>query len=45
MFGEHWGIGAGWNQFTTEVDIEKRAFNGSLDWKYGGFQLFVTAAF
>jgi hypothetical protein len=45
MFGEHWGIGAGWNQFTTKVDLTKPKFNGSLDWTYGGFQVFVTAAF
>lgn len=45
MFGEHWGVGAGWNQFTTDVDVEKKRFNGSLDWQYSGVQIFVTAAF
>lgn len=45
MFGEHWGIGAGWNQFTTDVDVGKQRFNGSLEWQYSGVQIFVTAAF
>jgi hypothetical protein len=45
MFGKHWGLGAGWNQFSTDVDVEKDRFNGSLDWTYSGFKIFVTAAF
>ncbi len=45
MFGEHWGIGAGWNQFNTNVKVDKTRFDGELDWRYSGGQIFVKAAF
>jgi hypothetical protein len=45
MFTKHFGIGAGWNQFTTDVDIARDRFNGSLDWTYSGAQVYVTASF
>jgi hypothetical protein len=45
MFGDHFGVGAGWNTFTTRVGVEKDRFNGSLKWRYSGAQIFVTASF
>lgn len=45
MFTDHFGIGAGWNRFSTDVDVSKERFNGSLDWKYSGAQIYVTASF
>lgn len=45
MFGDHWGVGAGWNSFTTTVGVEKDAFDGELKWRYSGGMLFVTGSF
>ena len=45
MFGKHFGIGAGWNEFITSVKLDKERFDGELKWKYAGAQLFLTAAF
>lgn len=45
MFMEHFGAGAGWNRFKVDVDASKNSFNGSLNWKYSGAQIFVTGAF
>jgi hypothetical protein len=45
MFAEHWGLGAGYNQFVTKVGVEKNSFNGDLKWRYSGAQVFVTASF
>jgi len=45
MFTEHFGVGAGWNRFNTDVDISRNRFNGSLDWTYSGAKIFVTASF
>jgi hypothetical protein len=45
MFAEHWGLGAGYNQFVTTVGVDKNAFTGNLKWHYSGAQVFVTASF
>jgi hypothetical protein len=45
MFAEHWGLGAGYNQFVTTVGVNKNAFNGDLKWHYSGAQVFITASF
>jgi len=45
MFGSHFGVGAGWNSFSTRLDVGKTNFDGSLKWRYGGAQLYVTANF
>jgi hypothetical protein len=39
------GIGAGYNQFTIDVDVNKDRFEGQLDWQYRGPMLFYSAAF
>jgi len=45
MFNRHFGVGAGWNDFNTNVDVSKDNFSGSLDWGYQGIMAFVTGAF
>jgi hypothetical protein len=45
QFSRHWGVGAGWNNFVTKVDVDGERFNGHLRWKYGGARIFVTASF
>jgi hypothetical protein len=42
---EHFGIGAGYNQFVTRVDVSSTTFSGNLRWTYGGARLFVVASF
>ena len=41
----HFGIGAGYEEFKVDVDVEGDRFNGSLKWKYGGAILFGELAF
>lgn len=45
MFGDHFGVGAGYNGFKTRLDVNKTNFDGSLKWRYGGAQIYVTANF
>ena len=45
QFSKHFGVGAGWNNFITKVDVDGDNFNGMLRWKYGGARIFVTASF
>jgi hypothetical protein len=45
QFSEHWGVGAGWNQFRTNLEVDGDRFNGKLTWEYGGARIFVTASF
>jgi hypothetical protein len=45
QFSKHFGIGAGWNNFVTKVDVDGDSFNGRLRWRYGGARIFVTASF
>jgi hypothetical protein len=42
---KHFGIGAGYNQFVTRVDVSSATFNGDLRWTYGGARVFITASF
>jgi hypothetical protein len=39
------GIGAGYNAFRVDVDVEKDGFNGSARWTYKGPQVFLSASF
>jgi hypothetical protein len=45
QFSQHWAVGAGWNSFTTKVDVSGDKFHGTLRWRYGGARIFVTASF
>jgi len=39
------GLGIGYDVFRVNVDVEKKDFNGSLDWKYNGPMIFYNASF
>jgi hypothetical protein len=39
------GVGAGYNRFKVDVDVEKNSFNGNLDWIYDGPMLFYSVSF
>jgi hypothetical protein len=45
QFSKHFGVGAGWNNFITRVDVDGDNFDGMLRWRYGGARIFVTASF
>ena len=45
MFGEHFGVGAGYNRFTTRVGVSKDSFEGQFKWNYSGAQVFITGSF
>jgi hypothetical protein len=45
MFGEHVGVGLGWNRFDVDVDADRERFTGTLDWRYDGAMAFVTGTF
>jgi hypothetical protein len=45
MFSRHFGLGAGYNRFVTDVGVDRTAFNGDLKWHYSGGQIFVTGTF
>jgi hypothetical protein len=45
MFARHFGLGAGYNRFVTDVGVDRTAFNGDLKWHYSGAQIFVTGTF
>jgi hypothetical protein len=45
MFNRHFGVGAGYNHFGVNVDVNKERFRGTLDWKYSGAQIYVTGTF
>ncbi|MCE9657643.1 MAG: hypothetical protein K8R60_03720 [Burkholderiales bacterium] len=45
MFSQNFGVGAGYNRFTTNVKVEKNNFDGRLRMGYQGLQVFLTGAF
>jgi hypothetical protein len=45
MYNRHFGIGAGWNKFTTHVDVSKTNFEGRLNVGYSGPLVFLTGSF
>ncbi len=42
---KHFGLGAGYNEFVTHVDVSANRFDGNLRWRYGGARIFITASF
>ena len=42
---QHFGVGLGYNSFVTRLEVDRKAFDGTLRWKYGGPLVFVTGAF
>lgn len=45
MYNRHFGVGAGWNKFTTHVDVDKTNFHGRLNTGYSGLLIFLTGSF
>ena len=45
MFGDHIGVGVGYDRFTTRLKVDSLAFDGKLRWRYSGAQAFLTASF
>lgn len=45
MATKHFGLGAGYNRFVTDVGVDRTAFDGNLKWTYAGAQVFITASF
>ena len=41
----HVGIGAGYNEFVTRLDVSADRFDGHLRWRYGGARIFVIGSF
>ena len=42
---QYLGIGAGYDSFKIDVDVEKERFTGSMDWTYSGPQVFFNISF
>lgn len=42
---EHFGIGIGYNDFTSRLDVQGQAFEGKLRLGYGGPMAWITAGF
>jgi hypothetical protein len=45
MFSQHFGLGLGYNHFSTRVDVDRDAFNGGLKTSYSGLQAYLTGTF
>ena len=45
MFSRNVGVGAGWNKFTTHVDVDKSNFNGRFNLGYSGLLVYLTGSF
>jgi hypothetical protein len=45
MFSRHFGVGLGYDKFTTRLQLEKNDFNGQLKFGYSGLSAFVTGTF
>ena len=45
MFSPNFGVGIGYNRFTSRVESDKEKFDGRIKLGYQGFQAFVTGAF
>ena len=45
MFSQNFGLGLGYNRFTTNVDVERTSFNGHIRTGYSGLLVFATGTF
>jgi len=45
MFHRNFGVGMGYNWFSTRVDVDKDDFNGRLRLRYSGIQAYLTGTF
>jgi hypothetical protein len=42
---KHVGLGVGYNQFVTRLDVSDDRFDGRLRWEYDGMRIFLTGSF
>lgn len=45
MFSRNFGVGMGYNYFSSRVDVTKASFNGRLNTSYSGLQAYLTGSF
>jgi long-subunit fatty acid transport protein len=45
MFHRNYGLGLGYNYFTSNLDVAKSDFNGQLKLGYSGVQAYLTGTF
>lgn len=45
MFSQNFGLGLGYNRFSTRLSVDRPAFDGKLNMGYAGVQIFLTGAF
>ena len=45
MFSRNFGVGLGYNLFTTRVDVNRSDYTGRLKFGYSGFQAYLTGTF
>lgn len=43
--GTWFGLGLGFNEFSTKLSVDRSRFDGHMEWTYNGPQLFVAATF
>jgi len=44
MFGDHFGIGVGYDRFATHVDVSKLSFTGRLNFGYQGLLVYIKGS-
>ena len=42
---KNFGLGIGWNEFRTSVNVDNASYDGNLAWRYGGVRLFFKASY
>ena len=42
---KNFGLGIGWNEFVTHVNVSASGFGGNLHWRYGGVRLYMRLAY
>lgn len=42
---KHVGLGVGYNEFVTRLDVSDDRFDGRLRWEYGGARIFLVGSF
>lgn len=45
MFSDHFGLGVGYENYSTAYDVSRRSFDGRLRWSYSGLLVSLTGAF
>lgn len=45
MFSDHFGVGAGFERWSTHADVSKASFNGHLNYGYQGGLIYFKGGF